>query len=391
MPKVAIIYNRFGPYHVARLCGAESVLAPRGLAALGIEVCPDDMFYSWSKVEDAVEVRRVPLFPGCAYGDISRRQIADSVRRVLDREQPEAVACPGWYYAEALAGAAWCRTNGKCAILMSESGRLDNPRVWWREWIKRLAIRRFDSALVGGRDHGDYLTELGMAPDRIAVGHNVVDNDWFARGSAEARRDADFVRQSLGLPKRYLLASGRFVREKNFARLLEAYRLYRESCVGKPLTLVLCGDGPLRHDLKALADTLGIAPHVHWPGFLQYHSLPACYGLAEAFILPSSSEPWGLVVNEAMASSLPVLVSRSAGCLCELMEEGSNGFSFDPLRAEEIAHAITRIDAVSGVQRESMGRRSREIIAAWGPERFGKGLWSAVQAAQAEGGRKCAG
>ena len=87
-------------------------------------------------------------------------------------------------------------------ILMSESQEIDRPRVWWKELIKRRRIRLFDAAVVGGPPHRDYLVQLGMPPDRIALGYNAVDNAYFADGGpAMARRP----RRSVGPPRRPVL------------------------------------------------------------------------------------------------------------------------------------------------------------------------------------------
>ena len=378
MRKVAIIYARFGPYHIARLEGTNRVLNPLGWAAIGIEVCPDDQFYAWSKVSDANDTHRVALFPGRLYKELDRSEIYAALENALDRENPDAVACPGWFYAEALAGAKWARRRGKKAILMSESGYQDDARIWWKEFFKRLNVRRFDSALVGGEAHADYLIRLGFRADKIAVGHNVVDNSYFAVGAEAARGNASLLRKHHQLPDHYFLASGRFVAKKNFGQLLDAYAMYRNARCDAAWSLVLCGDGPLREKLQAQAREISVDDHVFWPGFIQYEQLPVYYGLAEAFILPSTIEPWGLVVNEAMSCGLPVLASRTAGCHFNLVEEGCNGYVFDPFLVEDMASTLDRFAALSASHRAAMGRRSQTIITDWGPQRFGEGLKIAI-------------
>src|SRR5207244_4064698 len=101
---------------------------------------------------------------------------------------------------------------------------------------------------------------------------------------------------------------------KNLPRLLEAFAGYRRLAGDAAWELVLLGDGPLRPELVALLKDLELDGHVLLPGFKQYDELPAYYGLAGAFIHASTTEQWGLVVNEAMASGLPVLVSDRCGC-----------------------------------------------------------------------------
>jgi glycosyltransferase involved in cell wall biosynthesis len=115
-------------------------------------------------------------------------------------------------------------------------------------------------------------------------------------------------------------------------------------------------------------------------GFKQYPDLPAYYGLASAFIHASTTEQWGLVVNEAMASGLPVLVSNRCGCAPDLVQERVNGFTFDPLDVEQLARLMVQLS--SGlVDLRRMGDASRKIITDWGPERFASGLRQAAEMA----------
>jgi glycosyltransferase involved in cell wall biosynthesis len=162
---------------------------------------------------------------------------------------------------------------------------------------------------------------------------------------------------------------------------------------------VLLGDGPLRSSILNLRYSLGLEACVHLPGFKQYPVLPAYYGLAGAFVHASTKEPWGLVVNEAMASGLPVLVSNRCGCARDLVQEGVNGFTFDPYNIEEMANAMMQVwsreqGAGCGKQNAEMlkagdtsttlaemGDASRAIISEWGPEQFAKGLKAAAEKA----------
>src|SRR5206468_501416 len=100
------------------------------------------------------------------------------------------------------------------------------------------------------------------------------------------------------------------------------YARYRMAAGPGAWSLVVLGDGVLRGDLEQLRTELNLGDHVLFPGFKQYDELPAYYGLATAFIHASMVEPWGLVVNEAMAAGLPVLVSARCGCAWDLVEEG---------------------------------------------------------------------
>jgi glycosyltransferase involved in cell wall biosynthesis len=143
----------------------------------------------------------------------------------------------------------------------------------------------------------------------------------------------------------------------------------------------LLGDGPLKSDLCHLISDLGLQDSVLVPGFKQYDELPVYYGNASAFIHASTTEQWGLVVNEAMASGLPVLVSNRCGCAQDLVKEGVNGFTFDPCNVEEMAQLMFQMSAFQPFRLSAFGAASSEIIANWGPERFAEGMSAAVKMA----------
>jgi glycosyltransferase involved in cell wall biosynthesis len=108
--------------------------------------------------------------------------------------------------------------------------------------------------------------------------------------------------------------------------------------------------------------------------------LPAYYALAGAFVLASTSETWGLVVNEAMACGLPVLVSKRCGCAQDLVADGRNGFTFDPLDVQALTRLMLRM-ASPGLDLAAMSRASREIIARWTPSLWANNLRLASAAA----------
>src|SRR5690606_36078629 len=115
-----------------------------------------------------------------------------------------------------------------------------------------------------------------------------------------------------------------------------------------------------------------------------YASLPAYYGLADGFAHVSLSEQWGLVINEAAAAALPLVVSDACGAGAELVQPGHNGHLVDPRDRDHIARALMALMTADPIRRRVMGERSRTLAAAWVPERFADGLQQAAQAAFAE-------
>ena len=250
----------------------------------------------------------------------------------LEQTNPDVVAVNGWNNFGSLIAANCCVRRGIPMVVMSESSRQDEPRTWWKEAIKRRIVGLYSAALVGGQRHVEYLVELGMPRERIFTGYDVVDNDYFrGKRRKRSRSQRSKVRQKYALPENYFLASARFIEKKNLPKLIQAYAEYRRrSEVGSeksevsnskvPWDLVVLGDGPLRRNSDVSTLNSDLNEHVHLPGFKPYDELPVYYALANAFVHASTTEQWGLVVNEAIASGLPVIVSDRCGCAPELVQ-----------------------------------------------------------------------
>ena len=370
MHPVVVLFNRIGPYHRARAqaCAAR-------FPTVAVETTSVDHTYDWDPVLTP-ELTRVTIFPGIE--PRSRLELVERVSSTLSELRPRAVAIPGWSTPAALAALQWCINSGTPAVLMSESQPEDFARRWWKEAIKRRLVGLFSSGLAGGAPHVAYLTALGMPVERVFSGYDVVDNEHFAGGAVAARADAGSVREHLGLPERFFLASSRFIEKKNLNRLLEAFARFRSLASDTDWKLVLLGDGPLKPGILATASRLRLNGDLLLPGFQQYDALPAYYGLASAFVHASTVEQWGLVVNEAMSAGLPVLVSDRCGCAADLVRGGVNGFTFDPFDTESLARRMVEISD-SCCDREAMGAQSRRIIAEWAPSRFGAALAQAIE------------
>lgn len=296
------------------------------------------------------------------------------VEAVLDDISPEVVAIAGYSEAGMRAAASWAKRHNRAIVMMGDSTERDLPRTWYREWIKWAWISRHaDTAFVAGTRAKQYLEKLGVAGDKIWLGYDVVDNTYFAEEVAKIR-----AAESRASAPHFLVVC-RHVPEKNLSRFLEGYAKYRATAPA-PWGLVLAGDGVLNANLKAQAEALGLHD-ICWPGFVYVNDLPRLYAAASAFVLPSTQEPWGLVVNEAMAAGLPVLVSDYCGSAPDLVRDGENGFIFDPVSADAIAAALERMSAIPRERRDEMGRCSQAIISGYTPETWAANLRDAMMAA----------
>ena len=317
---LVIQWPRFGPYHLARLDAAFRQLRAEGVRVVGMETASMDDTYAWQLETGATAFERFVVLKGKVYEKSSPVDIWFGINSALERIKPDAVAICGYSSCDAWSALTWCKLHRRGAILMCASKYDDAPRVPWREWLKGRFVRQYDAALCSGTPQRTYLERFGMLPEQIHDGAGVIDNDYFYQRAEQARRDPAAHRSlpGLELPGSFFLVSARFIQCKNLDGLLRAYAQYRRRFdhgdrSHAPWRLVIVGDGPERGALEHLVNSR-IIQGVSFPGFIQIEKLPIYYGLASAFILPSHKDTWGLVVNEAMAAGLPVLVSNQCGC-----------------------------------------------------------------------------
>ena len=313
------------------------------------------------------------------------RDLRMRLAKALSEFRPESVFIPGWSEWYSLAALSWCAGHRVPAVLMSESTWSDSRRYPFKEWVKTGIVSLCSAALAGGARQSQYLRRLGVPAENIFLGYDVVDNACFRQHAQSVRAAAADFRARYKLPARYFLACARFLKRKNLSFLISEYALYRDAmaaCGGSeaPCSLVILGDGPARQKLETQVQGLNLSNYVLLPGLIEYPDLPAYYGLASGFVHASISEPWGLVVNEAMASGLPVLVSDKCGCADDLVREGVNGFTFDPSRPGELSILMVRLSAQEQ-RRIKLGQASQALMAAWGPDRFSQGLIGAARRA----------
>ncbi|WP_193212249.1 glycosyltransferase [Luteolibacter marinus] len=334
---MVIHFTHLRPYHLARFKSAEDAFSGTGIEVQGlalVDACgdlPADL--------PIARPSRAPLIL-FANQEPGRLEAWCSTILAMDKLRPRAVAICGYATPDALACLWWCHRNDAKAILMTETREQDGPRPCWKEWVKSKIVRRFNGALCGGSEARAYLEKLGMPANRIKEGYDVVDNDYFAN-EAQRHRNTDPPVAP------YFLGSGRFIPRKNYGFLIEAYAAYvRQSPISSPQSaiwnLCLLGDGELREQLIALCHHLDLnviesAPWessptsdssfqfsgpsvsasssatVFFPGWRSHAELPRFYAHAGAFVHPAISEPWGLVVNEAMAAGLRILISNNTG------------------------------------------------------------------------------
>ena len=299
------------------------------------------------------------------------------VARGLESARPDVILCGGYNYLASWQSLLWARMRSIPFLLWSESTSYDlrGGRVWI-EFLKDEFLQRCTGFVVPGISSREYLISRGHKEHCIFTAPNAVDNDLFKNGAETARRNDVQFRHELGLPQRYFLFVGRLVREKGVFGLLSAYANL-DSELRDTVGLVFVGDGAERERLQEQARSISRG-QVLFAGFVHRDRLATYYGLADALILPSHTEPWGLVVNEAMACGRAVLVSRAAGCAGDLVRDGWNGKTFIPRDVTQLGdtmHCLASHPALC----QTMGSRSAERIRKYSSHFWSNGIAEAVE------------
>ncbi|PKP61703.1 hypothetical protein CVT91_02230 [Candidatus Atribacteria bacterium HGW-Atribacteria-1] len=326
----------------------------------------------WKVEKNEIEFPFDVIFEG-KISDISPIKMTIATYHRLNLYDPKVVIIGGYDRLACWAAFVWAKKRKRKVILIIESHYLDRPRSTIKESIKRLFVSHCDAILAAGTRHRDYVIRLGAKPEKIFIMRGVggVDLSLYQSAVLERRENKLGLCNKLGVPcKKYFIYVGRFSPEKNLLFLLKAYEKLKNKEGTDNWGLILVGDGPQRKEIEGFIKDKGIKD-VFLPGFIQKEELPRFYAISDVFVLPSISEPWGLVVDEAMTSGLPVLVSNRCGCYPDIVQDRVNSFSFDPFDEDRLFMLMK--DITQGeYDLEMMGRASIEIIKNYTSERMAK-------------------
>jgi glycosyltransferase involved in cell wall biosynthesis len=284
----------------------------------------------------------------------------------LRRSRPDVVVVSGWSTFASQAAAEWCRRHRVPYVLLVESNERD-ARPGWRRAVKGAVVPRMVSGaaevLVVGRLAREAMLARGVPPERISLFADTIDAGHFGREADRlaARRDELRAEACVGPDDVAVLCVARLAPEKGQDTLVRAV-----AEAGDPrLVLLLAGSGDERESLVALAEELGVRllllPDVPWQRIVER------FVVADVFALLSRHEPWGVVVNEAAACGLPLVLSDRVGAAFDLLEDRRNG-ALVPVEDHVAAGAAIRELAADPERRRSAGEASRAIMRDWGYE-----------------------
>ena len=291
--------------------------------------------------------------------------VTPGIFRVLERQRPQVLVITGWSTFASQAAIAWSIARGVPFVLQVESHDI-GPRTSWRRAVKGAVVprvvRRASSFLVTGTLARRSLVERGADPTKVRVFANTVDTAAFGAAADLARLDRESLRARIGLEPDdvAILSVARLAPEKALDTLMRAV-----ARAGRArLHLVIAGQGPEREALERLGRDLRI--RVAFLGSVEWSTIVETYTACDVFALLSRHEPWAVVVNEAAACGLPLILSDQVGAAHDLLDDRVNGFLVPAEHAEASAARALQELCDDETLRASAGLRSQEIAADWG-------------------------
>ena len=332
LPRVALLFAQFSPYHVDRCEAVARRLAGR-CDVLAVEVATRSEVNAWDPSGGVAGARKLTLFPDASFEAVAWPRRAWAQLKTLWRCRMVLVGVP--YNEPDIIALSWLlRLIGVRAVVLSESKFDDVARSVRFELAKSLVLAAYEAAIVGGKRQADYFRFLGFRRRPVLPGYDTV-------GIERIRALAGTARTPYAA--RPFVYVGRFVAKKNLGGLIEGYARYVEAAGANPRRLILAGSGAEESAIRQRVADLGIGELVDFPGYCDAQAVARLLAGAVALVLPSTEEQWGLVVNEALAVGLPVIVSTPVGSRDALVRNLVNGFVVEPGSHDGMAAAMAAL------------------------------------------------
>lgn len=335
---IGLIWSQFAAYHIDRCEAVARRFSGRG-EVLAIEVATTSVDYAWEPSGEVSGARKLTLFAGQSFDTISPLKRLWAMLRATRHCD---VVCIGLSYAlpDAILLSWILRLTGRKVIVFSESKFDDCQRSVRFELMKAAILRCYNGAIVGGRRHIEYFRFLGFRARPALPGYDGV-------GLERIRAQGERMLAPAGtdFAERPFVFVGRFVGKKNLHTLIDGYALYAGMAGEAARRLVLIGSGEDEPGLRTRAERLGVEGLIDFPGFLGAAAVSKALAGSLALVLPSREEQWGLVVNEALAFGLPVIVSHEVGSRDLLVRNMVNGFVVESSSPEGLARAMASLSA----------------------------------------------
>ncbi|MXV17410.1 glycosyltransferase family 4 protein [Hufsiella ginkgonis] len=360
--KIALLNHDFRVFWKGRLRYLHRFLSSQRIDLHAIELFGQGSPYSFDKYTNTEEWWRC-LFPNHSSDDLSKKEIEKCLFAALDEIDPDIVIAPSIVFFAGALGLRWVKKHKKKFIMFDDAKPSHLRRNLVTQWVKNTITSEVDGLWLPSPDYDVEYANLNTPEIYMFYGYNCVDNDHY-KLAVHTNKDT-----------RTIICVARLVPIKNLDKLLKAWKIVEGKNSGYQLNIV--GDGPLFQALVQLAKKLKLN-HVTFSGSVDNRDLPQYFHNADAFILPSLSESWGLVVNEAMAAGLPVLLSKRVNAGGPLLKIGVTGFCFDPQITREIAEAVLSYIRLDDAQKRAMSANALALIDTMSYEVMGNELLKAI-------------
>ena len=244
-----------------------------------------------------------------------------------------------------------------------------------KEQLKRYVFTRVNGVETTGPDGAEYVMRYGMPASRIYVLPHVFDVDRLSAGVRKAGLERDSIRKSLGASGTTFIYVGRLWEKKGIKDLLDAFLVVQSRAVGA-VTLLIVGDGPDEAELRSYAQATAVE-NAHFLGFKAAEELSKLYAAADVFVFPTWGDPYGLVVDEALVSGLPVISTDAAGEIHERVTDGEDGFVVPCRDILAMANAMTKLSEDDEL-RQNMSRAAKKCAVARRPTLWAEGFERAI-------------
>lgn len=296
------------------------------------------------------------------------RGILKRLRNADGSPKFDAVWVHGYASVNALQTIFSANLLGIPVLLRAESWLGDRVRAGWKRWLKGALLHDLKHMIaatlpIGTKNAQYWAHYFGREFPQFLMPY-AVDNRYFAARAEESATSMDVLRSELGLEagRPVVLFASKLQTRKHCDQLIEAYAALTKMVSSKPY-LVIVGDGEERKTLEAQVAELKLAD-VRFAGFQNQSKLPAYFRMADVFVLPSQHEPWGLIVNEAMAAGCAVVASSDVGSVHDLITNGVEGFVYPVGDVPALTHALGRVLESSEIAAK-MGDAARKRMTTW--------------------------
>ncbi|MDB5003982.1 MAG: glycosyltransferase family 4 protein [Mucilaginibacter sp.] len=348
--KVVILHNDLRVYWKGRIKYLRHFLAEHNINLYAIELFGKGSPYAFDPYDSDN-----CLFPNNSYDELTKGEIKAKLYKKLDEINPDIIIGGSIVFFSGALGIRWCRRHDKHFIMFDDGKPSAIKRNFLVKYTKDTITRQSDALWLPSKDY-DVEYEGVFDKSWIFHGYNTIDNKLF-KINAEKEVNHNTI-----------ICVARLVDIKNLDNLLRAWQLVEAK--NDTYKLLLIGGGPEKDHLKQLSSYLNLR-RLEFAGIIANKDIPMYLFNSDAFVLASFAESWGLVVNEAMAAGLPILLSKKINAATKLLEEGGNGFSFDPNDSVDISHKILRFINLDEAAKKIMSDRSLQIINTMNYERMG--------------------